>query len=213
LVDVILPVLNEAEALPWVLSRMPNGYRAIVTDNGSTDGSSEIAAAHGAEVVREPRRGFGAACWAGLCFAEDDVVCFMDCDGSLDPSDLPLVTAHVVSGAADLVLGARRATHGAWPAHARLGNMAIAWEVRRRTRVQLRDLGPMRATRREALLALGIRDRRFGWPFEMVMRAATSGWTILEVPVSYRPRVGRSKVTGTVRGTALAFSDLVRVMR
>ncbi|MEX1047648.1 MAG: glycosyltransferase family 2 protein [Actinomycetota bacterium] len=211
--DVVLPVLNEAEALPAVLAGMPRGYRPIVVDNGSTDGSADIAAALGAMVVREPRPGFGAACFAGLTAAEDDVVCFMDCDGSLDPKELPAVAEPVLRGAADLVLGDRVAEPGAWPLHARLANRALAWEVRRRTGLYIRDLGPMRAALRLPLVSLSIRDRRFGWPLEMVLRAADSGWRIRTVPVAYRSRAGRSKVTGTVRGTLRATGDMVRALR
>ena len=211
--DLILPVLDEAEALPWLLGRVPDGYRAIVADNGSTDGSAEIARDLGALVVDEPRRGFGAACYAGLLAATHDVVCFMDADGSMDPLDLPLVATPVLEGDADLVLGARRAERGAWPLHARLGNRLIARNLRRRTGVALHDLGPMRASCREPLLDLGLRDRRFGWPLEMVLRAAEKGWRISEVTVPYRPRAGRSKVTGTVRGTLLAVKDMVNVAR
>ncbi len=211
--DVVLPVLNEAAALPWVLSRMPDGFRAIVVDNGSSDGSGDLARGLGAEVVHEQQAGFGAACFAGLVAATDDVVCFMDCDASLDPLDLPLVADPVRGGHADLVLGERRAEPGSWPLHARWGNRAIALEIRRRTGLAIRDIGPMRAARREALLALELRDRRSGWPFEMVLRAADAGWRVREVAVPYKARAGRSKVTGTVRGTAVAFADLVRVMR
>ncbi|MFI5392254.1 MAG: glycosyltransferase family 2 protein [Myxococcota bacterium] len=211
--DVILPVLNESEALPWVLARMPDGYRPIVVDNGSTDGSGAIARAANVEVVVERRPGFGSACFAGLSAALDEVVCFMDCDGSLDPGDLPAVSGPVASGSRDLVLGARIAEPGAWPPHARVGNRLIAWEIRRRTGVPLTDLGPMRAARREALLALGIQDRRFGWPFEMVVRAHAADWNIAQVDVPYRARTGRSKVTGTVKGTMRAFADLTKVMR
>ncbi len=211
--DVILPVLNEARAIPWVLSRMPDGFHPIVVDNGSTDGSGDIARGLGSEVIREPQPGFGAACFAGLVAANDEVVCFMDCDASLDPGDLPLVVKPVLEGSADLVLGERRPERGAWPLHARWGNRAIAFEVRRRTGLLLRDIGPMRAARREALLALDLRDRRSGWPFEMVLRAADAGLVVREVAVPYRARTGSSKVTGTVRGTARAFGDLVRVMR
>lgn len=210
--DVVLPVLNEAEALPWVLGRMPEGYTPIVVDNGSNDGSAALARLLGATVVEEPRRGFGAACFAGLTAARDGVVCFMDCDGSLDPRDLPSVAAPVLGGDVDLSLGARAPEPGAWPLHARLANRALAWEVRRRTGRELRDLGPMRAARREALLDLRLRDRRFGWPLEMVVRAAAEGWTISETPVPYRARSGRSKVTGTVRGTARAVRDMARVL-
>jgi glycosyltransferase involved in cell wall biosynthesis len=212
-VDVVLPVLDEEGAIPWVLGRLPAGHRPIVVDNGSSDGSAELAERLGAEVVREPKRGFGAACAAGLSAASADVVAFMDCDGSLDPVDLPAVSAPVAAGAADLVLGARRAERAAWPAHARAANRALAWEVRRRGGGRLRDLGPMRASRREDLIGLGIRDRRFGWPLEMVLRALEAGWQIHEVEVSYRPRVGRSKITGTLRGTVRTVRDMAAALR
>lgn len=213
MIDVILPVLNEVEALPWVLGRMPSGYRAIVADNGSTDGSGELAERLGAQVIREPQPGFGAACYAGLAAASADVVCFMDCDGSLDPLELPAVATPVLAGAAELVLGARRAEPGAWPLHARLANRLLALELRRRTGLRLRDLGPMRAAGRERLLGLGIADRRFGWPLEMVLRADAAGWRIEEVSVAYLARSGRSKVTGTARGTARAVADMGRLLR
>src|SRR5688572_26584727 len=145
--DVILPVLDERDALPWVLERIPDGYAPIVVDNGSTDGSGAVAADLGAHVLVEPRRGFGAACWAGLPAAWGDVVCFMDSDASSDPRELPRVADPVAAGRADLVLGARSPAPGAWPVHARLANAANAWELRRRAGVPLRDLGPMRAAR------------------------------------------------------------------
>ena len=210
--DVILPALNEAEALPQVLQRLPSSYRAIVVDNGSTDGTAEVARAHGTLVVEERIRGFGAACWAGLLAATADVVCFMDADASVDAAELPLVADPVAAGQADLMLGARRAVAGAWPLHARLANRVLAYEIRRRAKVHVTDLGPMRAARRDALLALGMTDRRSGWPLEMVLRATRAGWRIDEVPVTYRPRVGRSKVTGTVRGTMRAVSDMSRIL-
>jgi len=207
--EVVLPVLDEREALPWVLGRMPAGWEPIVVDNGSADGSGALAARLGARVVDEPRRGFGAACFAGLRAARTEVVAFMDCDASFDPRELPLVGDPVAACDADLMLGAR---HGAWPLHARLANRALAYELRRRTGLRLEDLGPMRAARREALLGLGIRDRRFGWPLEMVVRAAGAGWTVREVPVRSLPRAGRSKVTGTVRGTVRAVRDMAAVL-
>jgi len=211
--DVVLPVLDEREALPWVLGRMPAGYRPIVVDNGSTDGSGELAESLGARVVREPVPGFGAACFAGLLAAEADIVCFMDCDASFDPRELSRVTDPVAAGTADLVLGARRPVPGAsWPPHARLANAVLALELRRRTGAPLTDLGPMRAARREPLLALGIRDRRFGWPLEMVLRASAAGWRLEEAPVSYLAREGRSKITGTVRGTARAVRDMAAAL-
>jgi len=212
-IEVILPVLDEAEALPWVLGRMPAGYAPLVVDNGSTDGSAEVAARLGARVVSEPRRGFGAACFAGLAAADAHVVCFMDCDGSLDPLELPAVADPVIGDTSDLVLGARVAERGAWPVHARVANRALALELRRRSGLALSDLGPMRAARRGALLGLGIQDRRFGWPLEMVLRAASEGWRIEEIEVAYRARAGRSKVTGTMRGTARAVRDMAAALR
>jgi glycosyltransferase involved in cell wall biosynthesis len=213
LVDVILPCLDEAGALPWVLSRMPAGYRALVVDNGSTDGSPEVARRFGAVVVDAPQRGFGAAAAAGLAAAEADVVCFCDADASLDPQQLPLVAAPVVAGTADLVLGRRRPeSRAAWPVHARVANAELARRIRRRTGVRLHDLGPMRCARRGALLDLDLQDRRFGYPLEMVVRAAESSWRIREVDVAYRPRTGKSKVTGTVRGTVRAVRDMSAVL-
>ncbi|MFQ6142011.1 glycosyltransferase family 2 protein [Streptomyces seoulensis] len=212
-VDVVLPCLDEAEALPWVLDRIPAGWRAIVVDNGSTDGSADIARARGAHVVHEPRRGFGAACHAGLTAATADVVCFCDCDASLDPALLPAVAGPVLDGLADLVLGRRRpVTRRAWPPHARLANLELARLIRRRTGLRLHDLGPMRAARREPLLALDLTDRRSGYPLQTVVRAADAGWRVTETDVPYRPRTGRSKVTGTWRGTWQAVRDMRAVL-
>ncbi len=213
IIDVVLPVLDEAGALPWVLTRFPVGYRAIVVDNGSRDGSAEIARGLGASVVEEPRRGFGAACWAGLMASTSTVVAFMDADASLDPRELPRICAPVVSGDADLVLGARSAQDGAWPWHAQLANRYIAHQIRRRTGITVTDLGPMRAARRQSLLDLEMTDRAFGWPLEMVLKAGKAGWRVEERLVPYRPRIGRSKVTGTVRGTARAGRDMTRLLR
>jgi glycosyltransferase involved in cell wall biosynthesis len=214
MIDVVLPCLDEAEALPWVLSRMPDGYRPIVADNGSSDRSRAVAADLGAVVVDARPRGFGAAAHAGLVAASADVVCFLDADGSLDPQELPRVTGPVLRGEADLVLGRRRpSSRTAWPAHARLGNAVVTWRLRRSAGVAVHDLGPMRAARRVDLLRLGLADRRFGYPLEMVLRAARAGWRVREVDVAYAPRAGgRSKVTGTLRGTARAVRDMTRVL-
>jgi glycosyltransferase involved in cell wall biosynthesis len=212
-IDVVLPCLNEAGALPWVLSRMPAGFRPIVADNGSTDGSAAVAAAYGARVVHVPQRGFGAACHAGLLAASSDIVCVMDADASFDPGDLPRVADPVIVGQVDLMLGRRTIRgRGAWPLHARIGNRVLAAELRRRINVPVHDLGPMRAARRADLLALALEDRRFGYPLEMVVRAAEAGWRIQETAIPYYPRTGKSKVTGTVRGTARAVRDMRRVL-
>jgi glycosyltransferase involved in cell wall biosynthesis len=214
-IDVVFPCLDEAAALPWVLKRIPPGYRAIVADNGSSDGSPRIAADLGAQVVHVPQRGFGAAAHAGLLAATADVVCFVDADGSLDPAQLPIVTKPILDGDADLTLGRRRpTTRAAWPVHARLGNTVLSWRLRKAAGVRVHDLGPMRAARREALLHLGITDRRFGYPLEMVLLAGKAGWRVKEVDVDYAPRAEgtKSKVTGTVRGTLRTVHDMWKVL-
>ncbi|MBK9102862.1 MAG: glycosyltransferase family 2 protein [Austwickia sp.] len=210
--EVILPARDEAAALPLVLAALPPGFVPLVVDNGSTDGTADVARGLGARVVREPVPGFGSACFAGLSAARTDIVAFMDADDSFNPADLPRVAAAVVSGRADLVLGARRPGSAGWPGHARVANRVLVRLLRRRVGIRLRDLGPMRVARRSALLDLDLRDRRSGWPLEMVIRAHRAGWRIEEVDVDYRPRVGRSKVTGTVRGTVTAVADMSRLL-
>jgi len=213
-VDVVFPCLNEEKALPWILGRLPAGYRAIVVDNGSTDRSAEVAREHGAIVVSELRRGFGAAAHAGLLAATAPIVAFCDADASMDPRDLPRVVDPVVAGTADLVLGRRRPTsRGAWPLHARVANRALASLMRGATKLDLHDLGPMRAANREAMVALDLRDRRSGYPLETLLRGHAEGWRVLEVDAPYSPRIGRSKVTGTIRGTAIAVLDMSRLLR
>lgn len=211
--DVILPVLDEAVAIPWVLGRIPHHVRPIVVDNGSADGSADVATSLGATVIYEGTRGFGAACFAGLRAATAEFVAFMDCDASLDPRYLDDVIEPIRASRADLVLGAREAVAGAWPVHARLANRYLARRVSRRFGLHLTDLGPMRAARRDKLVELGLVDRRSGWPIEMVLRAAHAGWLIDEVAVPYLARRGRSKVTGTVRGTLEAVRDQHRMLR
>jgi glycosyltransferase involved in cell wall biosynthesis len=213
MLDLILPCLDEAAALPWVLGRVPAGVRALVVDNGSTDGSPELAAELGATVVRCDRRGYGAACQAGLEAATAELVAFCDCDGSLDPAGLLEFCAPLLAGTADLVVGRRRPQSlGAWPLHARLANVVLAQRIRRSTGVRLHDIGPLRAGRRVELLALNQLDRRSGYPLETVLLAARAGWRVTETDVGYRSRSGRSKVTGTVRGTVQAVRDMSAVL-
>lgn len=215
--DVVLPCLNEAAALPELLARMPDGYRAIVADNGSTDGSPDVARSFGARVVEVAQRGYGAAVHAGLLAADpaDGVVCVMDADGSFDPAQLPRLADLVRAGETDLACGRRRpAGPGAWPLHARIGNAVLARRIRRETGVAVHDIAPIRAARRDALLGLGLRDRRFGYPLELLLAAARDGWRITELDVAYLRRAAgtRSKVTGTVRGTARAIADMRAVL-
>ena len=215
--DVVLPCLNEAPALAWLLGRLPAGYRAIVADNGSTDGSAELARSLGASVVTVPQPGYGAAVHAGIVGADpaDGVVCVMDADGSFDPADLPLVADPVLAGTVRLAVGRRRpAARGVWPPHARLGNAVLAHRLRRTTGLDVHDIGPMRACRRDDLLSLGLRDRRFGYPLELLIAAGRAGWAVTEVDVAYHPRAAgtKSKVTGTFRGTARAIRDMSAVL-
>jgi glycosyltransferase involved in cell wall biosynthesis len=215
--DVVLPCRDEAPALPDLLSRMPAGYRPIVVDNGSTDGSAEVARAHGAEVISVTAPGYGAAVHAGVLAADpsDGVVCVMDADGSFDPAQLPRLAGPVLAGEARLSTGRRRpVSRGVWPLHARAANAVLAHRLRRTTGLDIHDIGPIRAVRRDDLLALGLRDRRFGYPLELLIMAGRAGWSVVEVDVDYHPRAAgtRSKVTGTVIGTARAVRDMSAVL-
>jgi glycosyltransferase involved in cell wall biosynthesis len=213
-VTVILPALDEAAALPTALASFPPRVDLLVVDNGSTDQTAEVAAAHGARVVHEPRRGFGAACWAGVQAAPGEVLVFADADGSLDGADLAAVAGPVVRGEADLVVGSRMARRepGAMSALAVLENRILGLACRLLFRVPLSDLGPFRAVRRDRLLALGMTDRGSGWPLEMIGRAAAAGLRVVEVPVRYRARAGgRSKVSGSVGGTVRAVTAMAVV--
>ncbi len=212
-VDVVLPCLDEAAALPDVLAGLPPGYRAIVVDNGSRDGSPGVAAAHGAKVVDEPRRGYGAAVHTGLENATADIVCFADADGSLDLAELPRLVAAVVDGA-DLAVGRRvPVSRAAWPWHARAGNAVLSLLLRSRG-LPVRDIAPLRAVRRRELLALGVTDRAFGYPLELLVKAQRAGWTVREFDVAYRERARgtKSKVSGSMRGTLRAVRDFGRVL-
>ncbi|WP_134665163.1 MULTISPECIES: glycosyltransferase family 2 protein [Amycolatopsis] len=211
--DVVLPCLDEAAALPGVLAGLPAGYRAIVVDNGSRDGSPDVAAAHGAKVVDEPRRGYGAAVHTGLENATADIVCFADADGSLDLAELPRLVAAVVDGA-DLAVGRRvPVSRAAWPWHARAGNAVLSLLLRSRG-LPVRDIAPLRAVRRRELLALDVTDRAFGYPLELLVKAQRAGWTVQEFDVTYRERARgtKSKVSGSMRGTLRAVRDFGRVL-
>lgn len=226
-VTVVLPARDEAGALPGVLARIPPGYQVIVVDNASTDNTAEVARRLGARVISEGTPGYGAAIHAGLLAVRTEIVCFLDSDGSVDPRELPAMVAllraeHDSSDPSearaleplDLVVGRRRPTgRGAWPWHARAGNAALAARLRSRTGIGVHDLGPVRVTRRDALLELGVQDRRFGYPIELLVRAARAGWQVREVDVVYAPRTaGRSKVTGSIVGTARALRDFAAAM-
>jgi glycosyltransferase involved in cell wall biosynthesis len=213
-IDVVLPCLNEAAALPLVLAALPPGYRAIVVDNGSTDGSPEVAASLGAKVIHEPRKGYGAAVHTGLEHAVTDLVAFMDADASLDAADLPQLVYAVHKGA-DMAVGKRiPSQRGVWPWHARAGNAVLATLLRRRG-LPVTDIAPIRVARRTALLGLGIQDRAFGYPLELLLRAAENHWRVVEFDVAYRPRAAgtKSKVSGSVKGTLRAVRDMAGVLR
>lgn len=207
-VTVVLPCLNEADSLPAVLAAIPAGYRALVVDNNSTDGTAEVARRHGAEVVNESRPGYGSAVHAGVSAARTAVVAVLDGDGSLDPAELPRLVAELDRGA-DMAIGRRRPQPGLrWPWHARLGTAAVCWRLRTRHRLPVHDIAPMRVARREALLALDVTDRRSGYPLELLIRAAAAGWRVVEIDVAYGPRTGGvSKVSGSVRGSLTAALD------
>ena len=215
---LVIPALNEAGVIGDLVRRVPPGTvrEVIVVDNGSVDGTAAVAAAAGARVVREHRRGYGAACWAGVSAvsADVDVIAFLDGDGSQSPEELPAVLEPIAAGRADFVLGARRFA-GAHPMHAALGSRLVARFISWRHGTPLTDIAPFRAIRLGLLRRLDMRDRAFGWPVEMVAKAAARGARIIEVPVSHAPRqAGRSKVSGTLVGSLRAgYAFLVVALR
>jgi glycosyltransferase involved in cell wall biosynthesis len=207
-ITVVIPCHNEAGALPGVLAAVPDGYRVIVVDNGSTDGTAAVARAAGVVVVTEPRPGYGSAVHAGVCAAATELVAVLDGDGSMDPAELPLLAREFTDGV-DMVAGRRRPVQaGAWPWPARLGNALLAHRLRRRHGLPVHDLAAMRMIRRDRLLALGPLHPRSGYPLALLLGAARAGWRVVERDVSYRPRThGVSKVSGSVRGAVYAVRD------
>ncbi len=213
--DLILPCRDEAPALADLLPRVPRAFAVIVVDNGSTDDTAEVARRLGASVVVEGVPGYGSAVHAGLVAARHDFVAFMDGDGSFDPEELLPMLEDVRSGRADLAVGRRRPVRsGVWPWHARAGNAVIVGWLRRRIGMPARDIAPVRVCRREQLLALDVRDRRFGYPVELLDRATRAGWRFSERDVSYHPRAEgtRSKVSGSVVGTVRTARDFWKVL-
>jgi glycosyltransferase involved in cell wall biosynthesis len=213
--DLILPCRDEAAALVTLLPEIPSAFSVIVVDNGSVDGTAEVARGFGVRVVVEQHPGYGAAVHAGLAAASREYVAFIDADGSLDPTDLMPLLAAVRSGRADLGVGRRRpVSRRVWPWHARLGNRLVVWWLRRRIGVDAHDVAPVRVCRRRSLIDLDVRDRRFGYPVELLHKATCAGWRLVERDVSYGPRAHgtRSKVSGSLIGAARAAHDFWRVL-
>ncbi len=214
--DLILPCRDEGPALAALLPRVPEGFSVIVADNGSTDDTAAVARSLGAKVVTEATPGYGAAVHAGLLAATADYVAFMDGDGSFDPADLVAMLADVHEGRADLAVGRRRPVNSrVWPWHARAGNALIVAWLRRRIGMTAHDIAPIRVCRRDKLLALDVRDRRFGYPVELLQKATLGGWQLAERDVTYHPRAAgtRSKVSGSVTGTVRTARDFLTVLR
>lgn len=213
--DLVLPCRDEAPALRDLLPRVPSTFAVVVVDNGSSDDTAAVAESRGARVVREQRPGYGSAVHAGVEAATAEYLAVMDGDGSFDPADLLPLLADVAEGRADMAVGRRRpVARGVWPWHARLGNrLVVAW-LRRRIDFPAHDIAPLRVCRRQALLDLGVEDRRFGYPVELMQKATRAGWRVVEHDVAYHPRAAgtRSKVSGSVRGTVRAARDFWRVL-
>jgi glycosyltransferase involved in cell wall biosynthesis len=206
-VSVVIPTHNEAQAIARVLADLPSDRttEVIVIDSNSTDGTPEIAAKMGARIVREARRGYGRACLTGLANANaPDVVVFLDGDYSDRPSELPLILAPIIEGRADITLGSRlsgKSNLSALPWHQSFGNRLAAGLIRLLYGVKVSDLGPFRAGRADVLHALELEETTYGWAVEMILKGALRGFRVVEVPVSYHPRIGKSKISGTLKGT------------
>jgi glycosyltransferase involved in cell wall biosynthesis len=206
-VSVIIPTHNEAQAIERVLADLPSDLttEVIVVDSNSNDGTPEIAARMGARVVQEPRRGYGRACLTGLATANSpDVVVFLDGDYSDRPSELPILLAPITEGRADITLGSRlqkQRSAGALPWHQVFGNRLAAGLIRLLYGLDISDLGPFRAGRADVLRALVLEEATYGWAVEMILKGTLGGFRVVEVPVSYYPRIGKSKISGTLKGT------------
>lgn len=213
--DLVLPCRDEGPALQALIPRVPELFSVIVVDNGSRDGTAQVASTLGARVVKEPTPGYGAAVHTGLLAATREYVAFMDGDGSFDPEDLLWMFAEVESGRADMAVGRRRpVNHRVWPWHARAGNRLIVSWLRRRIGMPVSDIAPMRLCRRTDLLALGVEDRRFGYPVELLQKTTAARWRLVERDVRYHPRAEgtRSKVSGSVVGTMRTARDFWKVL-
>lgn len=215
-VDLILPCRDEGLSLECLLPQVPAHLNVLVVDNGSRDDTAAVAARHGALVVTEPTPGYGAAVHAGLDAATAEIVAVMDGDGSFDPALVPGLVAELERGDCDMIVGRRRPVSlTAWPWHARMGNRLVVAILRHRVGLAVHDIAPLRVCARQALVDLGVADRRFGYPVELLLRATQANWRIVERDVAYRPRVAgtRSKVSGSVRGTLRTALDFWRVLR
>jgi glycosyltransferase involved in cell wall biosynthesis len=206
-VSVIIPTHNEAQAIGRVLGDLPPDHvtEVIVVDSNSNDGTPEIAAKMGARVIREPRRGYGRACLTGIANANSpDIVVFLDGDYSDRPAELPILLDPIIQGRADITLGSRlgaKCVPAALPWHQALGNRLAAGLIRLLYGLEITDLGPFRAARADLLRALALEEATYGWAVEMILKGAVTGSRIVEVPVTYFPRIGKSKISGTLKGT------------
>ena len=219
-VSVVIPTHNEARSIGRVLADLPAGIvtEVLVVDSNSTDGTPEIAAKMGARVLHEPRRGYGRACLTGLAAAMNpDVIVFLDGDYSDRPAELPLLLAPITEGHADITLGSRLAgprIPGALPWHSALGNRLAAGLISHLFQQRITDLGPFRAARADVLRILALEETTYGWAVEIILKGALRGFRIVEVPVSYHPRIGKSKISGTMRGTlGAAWFIFSRILR
>jgi glycosyltransferase involved in cell wall biosynthesis len=219
-VSVVIPTHNEAEAIGLVLADLPSDLvtEVIVVDSNSTDGTPEVARRMGTRVIEEPRRGYGRACLTGIANTENpDVIVFLDGDYSDRPSELPILLAPIIEGRADITLGSRlrtKSNSGALPWHQAWGNRLAAGLIRVLYGVKISDLGPFRAGRADVLQALALEEATYGWAVEMILKGAVAGLRIVDVPVSYHPRIGKSKISGTVKGTmGAAWFILSRIVR